>query len=70
MKRVFLIVGGLLIITVLITSSCATTQMSVGPSVPGQFISSCITCHSDSDLLKAVAEEPEKEVSEVTSGEG
>ena len=70
MKRVLLIVGGLLVITILIINSCTTTHMSIGPSKPGQFISTCVTCHSDSELLQAVAEEPEKEVSEVTSGEG
>ena len=70
MKRVFLIVGGLLVITIVVINSCATTQLSIGPSEPGQFVSTCITCHSDSDLLEAVAVEPEKEVSEVTSGEG
>ena len=70
MKRVVLIVGGLLVITIVVVNSCATTHVSIGPSAPGQFVSTCITCHSDSDLLEAVAEEPEKDVSEVTSGEG
>jgi hypothetical protein len=43
------------------------------PETPGAtaVVSSCISCHSNKDILQAMAStEPTEEVSEATSGEG
>ena len=52
--------------------SCTNRNMAgLSPDTGQEIVSSCVSCHTDKALLKEVASpEPEKEVSEATSGEG
>ena len=67
MKRLALAVIALLVIVTLAAAGCAEKEQVPAPEV----VSSCVTCHSDKDILKEVAApEPEEVHSEATSGEG
>ncbi|HEY41422.1 MAG TPA: hypothetical protein G4O18_06140 [Dehalococcoidia bacterium] len=66
MKRVSFAVVGLALLAALVLSGCA---VSPGPPA-GEEVSTCVTCHSDKDLLQETASVVEEEVSEATSGEG
>lgn len=66
MNRLVLLVSGLLLAMLILAAAC----VSQTPPPETKVVSSCITCHSDKDLLKQTAA-PVKEVkSEATSGEG
>ena len=70
MKRLLLAIVGMLIIVPVLASGCAAkapATLTPAEEVTGR---SCATCHTDKNLLKEVATEPEKTVSEETSGEG
>ena len=54
----------------LIITGCADTEPAGMVLEDGTVVSSCVGCHTDKDLLKEVAVEPEQESSEATSGEG
>ena len=49
---------------------CAEKEPAVAPEEDGEIVSSCVSCHTDKDLLKEVATPEKEEVSEATSGEG
>ena len=67
MKRLVLAVMVILVLVVLAAAGCAEKEQGPAPEV----VSSCVTCHTDKDILKEVAAtEPEEEKSEATSGEG
>ena len=66
MKKLVFIVVGALFLALLTAAGCAPPS---GPA-PGEEVSTCVTCHSDKDLLKEVATPEEEEKSEETSGEG
>ena len=70
MKRLVLAVALMLVLVVLAAAGCAEEEPAVTPGEGEEVVSSCITCHSDKDLLKEVATPEEKEESEATSGEG
>ena len=71
MKRfVFAIIGALIIIS-LAAAGCGEKESAVTPEEGEELVSSCVSCHSDKDLLKEVASpEPAEEKSEATAGEG
>ena len=70
MKRLVLAVALMLVLVTLAAISCAEKEPAVTPEEGEKIVSSCVSCHSDKDLLKEVAS-PEEEVhSEATSGEG
>ncbi|HEY78584.1 MAG TPA: hypothetical protein G4O09_05665 [Dehalococcoidia bacterium] len=72
MKRPILAVAAaILVLFVIAAFGCTEGEPAVTP-VEGEVVaSSCVSCHSDKDLLKAVASpEPEEAVSEATTGEG
>ena len=75
LKRLAVIVAGLLAIALFVVNGLIEKEPII-PIVPtpGEgvaVVSSCITCHTDEELLKRVAtQEPEEEKSEATSGEG
>ena len=67
MKRLVFAVGGIVLLTALVAAGCGVTLFR---PAPGVVVSSCVTCHSDKDLLKQTAAPLEEEKSEATSGEG
>ena len=71
MKRLALTVIALLVIVTLAAAGCAEKEPAVTPEEGKETVSSCVTCHTDKDILKEVASpEPEEATSEATSGEG
>ena len=69
-KFVFAIIGVLAVVS-LVAAGCGEEESAVTPGEGEELVSSCVSCHSDKDLLKEVASpEPEEEKSEATSGEG
>ena len=69
------LVTALTVILVLVVSAvigCTNTNMiGLPPGAGEEFVSSCVSCHTDKALLKEVASpEHVEEVSEATSGEG
>ena len=72
MKRLVFAVVGVLILAPLIIAGCVE-KGPVGLTAEEEcaVTSSCITCHTDKDLLKEVAvADPAEAKSEATSGEG
>ena len=69
-KRIIPAFIALLAIVLLTVSGCAESEPAGITLEDGTVVSSCVGCHTDKDLLKEVAEEPEEEVSSETSGEG
>jgi cytochrome c553 len=66
-RRVMLLVAGLLLMVVPVMAGCNQGLMPE----EAETVSSCVVCHTDKDTLKQVASpEPEQAVSEETSGEG
>ena len=66
MKKLVFIVAGVLFLVLIIVAGCTP----VSESEPDEAVSTCVTCHSNKDLLKQTASAVEEEKSEVTSGEG
>jgi len=71
MKRLVLAIGILLVLGALVAVGCTNKEM-VGPSPEtGQaIVSTCVTCHTDKDILQEVATPEEEVKSEATTGEG
>jgi len=70
MKRLVLAVVVILVLVTIGTVGCAKEEPAVTPEEEA-VVSSCVSCHSDEDLLQEVASpEPTEEKSEATSGEG
>jgi hypothetical protein len=65
MKRLVLLAGGLLLVIPILAAGCTRV---VAPET--EVVSSCVSCHSDKDLLKQTAAPVEEVASEATSGEG
>ena len=66
MKRLVLAVIVILMLVAL-AAGCAEKETQPAPEVA----SSCVTCHTDKDILKEVAApEPEEVTSAATTGEG
>ncbi len=72
MKRLVLAVTVILVLVTLAAAGCAGQEpVSLAPGEEQGIVSSCVTCHTDKDILKEVATpEPEEAKSEATSGEG
>lgn len=71
MKRLVAAVAAILALVSLTVIGCTNTDL-VGPE-PGDeagVASSCVTCHTDEDLLQELAVEEEEVTSEETTGEG
>ena len=71
MKRLVTAVVVILVLVALVTIGC-TNKYLVGPSPEGEqeVVSTCVTCHTDKDILKELATEEEAAESEETTGEG
>lgn len=71
MKRLGLIIVGVLSLVPLVTIGCIDKeQVDLTPDQGIAAVSSCVSCHTDKDKLQEVASEPEEQKSEATSGEG
>jgi len=70
MKRLVLAIIILIVLVTTAAIGCAEKEPTVTPEEGEAVVSSCVSCHSDKDLLKEVASPEEEEVSEATSGEG
>jgi hypothetical protein len=70
MKSFISVVILALILVSAFMAGCAGEEPAGMVLEDGTVVSSCEGCHTDKDLLKEVAEEPEEEVSSETSGEG
>ena len=70
MKRLVSAVIVILVLVTIAAGGCAEEEAAVTPEEGEQVVSSCVSCHSDKDLLQQVATPEEKETSEETSGEG
>ena len=71
MKRLGLIIIGVLALVPLVTAGCVDkVKVDLTPGESELVGSSCVSCHTDKDLLKEVAAEPQEKGSEATSGEG
>ena len=71
MKRLVFTVIGVLISVALISVGCVVEDgVAPTPDEGEGVVASCVTCHSDKDLLKQTATTLEEEKSEETSGEG
>jgi cytochrome c553 len=72
MKRLVIVVAVILVLVALVTIGCTNKEL-IGPSPEAEqeVVSTCVSCHTDKDLLKEVASpEPGDEKSEATTGEG
>lgn len=68
MKRLaFLIAVGLFLIAL---AAVGCSKDVVSPTPGEEVASSCVTCHTDKELLEQLAVAEEEEVSEETTGEG
>jgi hypothetical protein len=70
MKRLVLLTAGLLLMVSLIVALVVAGCASPSGTAPGKEVSSCVTCHTNKDLLKQTATVVEEATSEATSGEG
>jgi hypothetical protein len=70
MKRLVFVVVVILVLVTLGAAGCAEEEPTVTSEEGVEVLSSCVSCHSDEDLLKEVATPEEKETSEETTGEG
>jgi len=70
MKRLVVAVSVILIVVIIGAAGCAEKEPAVTPEEGEEIVSSCVSCHSDKDLLKEVALPEEEGKSESTSGEG
>ena len=69
MKRLVLVISTILLMVSFVAAGCAEKEPT--PTADGEeVVSSCVSCHTDKELLKEVATPEEEEVSEATSGEG
>ena len=69
MKRLVAAVFTIIVLLALGAVGCAEEEPTVPPEGE-EIVSSCVSCHTDKDLLKEVATPEEAETSEATSGEG
>ena len=70
MKRLALTISALLVLAALTITGCADSGSSLVPGEGEEAVNSCVTCHTDKEILKAVAAPEVEETSESTSGEG
>jgi hypothetical protein len=70
MKRLVFAVVLVLVLVSLGAAGCGEEEPAGMALESGEVVSSCVGCHTDKDLLKEVASEPEKVASEETTGEG
>ena len=71
MKRLVAVIAGILLLVAPVAAGCAEEEPAVTPGEGEEVVSSCVSCHTDKDLLKEVASPEAEEVkSEATTGEG
>ena len=70
MKRLVLAVFLILTLVTIGAAGCAEEEPAVTPEEVEEVVSSCVGCHSNKEVLQAVASPEEREESEATTGEG
>jgi len=72
MKRLLIAVIAILVLVALAAIGCTNKGLVGTPPEEGEeVVSSCVSCHTDKETLKALASsEPEAATSEATTGEG
>ena len=71
MKRLVTAVTILMVMVALAATACTNKELaSISPEAGEEVISSCVTCHTDKDILKELATVEEAVVSAETTGEG
>lgn len=71
MKRLVTAVATILVVAMLAAGGCTNKSLvSPAPESEQEIVSSCVTCHTDKDILKEVATTEEKAKSAETTGEG
>jgi cytochrome c553 len=70
MKKLVSAVTLVILLVSIASIGCAVEEPAGMVLEDGTVVSSCVGCHTDKDLLKELAVEPEKEASEATEGEG
>ena len=70
MKRLVITVTIIFILVALAAAGCAEKGPAIAPQEGEEVGSTCVSCHSDKDLLKQTATIVEAKKSESTSGEG
>ena len=71
MKRLVIAVTVILVLVALVTIGCTNKELvTPSPETEQEVVSSCVTCHTDKDILKEVATTEETAKSEATIGEG
>ena len=71
MKKLVTVIPVIIVLITLVVTGCSNKGL-IGPA-PGtgdEAVSSCVTCHTDKDLLKELAVAEEEETSKATEGEG
>jgi nitrate/TMAO reductase-like tetraheme cytochrome c subunit len=69
MKRLIIAVVAFIGLIALVVIGC-TNKALVGPSPEEEAVNSCVTCHTDKNILKELAVEGEVVASAETTGEG
>ena len=70
MKKLLLAVPIILLLVTIVATGCGEKEPPVIPEEGEEVVSSCVSCHTNKDLLKEVAKPEEELKSEATSGEG
>ena len=70
-RLVVVVISVILVLMAMSSTGCTNAALSGTSAELGQgTVSGCINCHTDKDMLKAMASHEEEAVSEATSGEG
>ena len=71
MNRPVIVVASIILLVALVVLGCTNKELiGPAPEIGQEVVSTCVTCHTDKDLLKEIATPEEEEESEVTTGEG
>ena len=71
MKRLFMAFAIILVLFALSVIGCTNKELAGTTPEPGEeVVSTCVTCHTDKDVLKELATTEEVAKSEATTGEG
>jgi hypothetical protein len=71
MKKLVMAVAAIVGLLALVAVGCTNKNLvGLSPDAGQEVISSCVTCHTDKDILQETATEEEAIKSEETTGEG
>ncbi len=71
MKRLVMTFAVILVLFALSVIGCTNKELAGATPEPGEeVVSTCVTCHTDKDILQETATVEEEAKSEATTGEG